>query len=125
MSVQIELNMDISHTDRTSYDLLNMAGDVGGVLEILIIVFTLFAYKFALLRISAIVTKRLFHLPVESRESIFNSNDLSEKLLKDHNLHKTPTGEIIFDVPRFLVYQQIVHFCHLCFNKNSKFGRYK
>ena len=51
MSVHFELNMDILHTDRTSYDLLNMAGDVGGVIEILKIVFTLFASKFALLRI--------------------------------------------------------------------------
>ena len=51
MSVNFELNMDILHTDRTTYDVLNMAGDVGGVIEILKIVFTLFASRFALLRI--------------------------------------------------------------------------
>ena len=51
MSVHFELNMDMTHTDRTTYDLLNLTSDVGGVLEILIIVFTMFASRFALLRI--------------------------------------------------------------------------
>ena len=51
MSVHFELNMDISHTDRTSYDLLNMISDVGGVLEILVILFTLLASRFARVRI--------------------------------------------------------------------------
>ena len=43
--------MDIQHIDRTSYDLLNMLSDVGGVLEILLVLFGALASPFALLRI--------------------------------------------------------------------------
>ena len=39
MSIHFNLDMDIYHTDRTSYDLLNMISDVGGILEILLMVF--------------------------------------------------------------------------------------
>ena len=60
MSFDFDLNMDIQHTDRTSYDVLNMMGDVGGVLEILLAVFKMIASPFAVLRIKAIVTNRLF-----------------------------------------------------------------
>ena len=59
--------MDIQHTDRTSYDVLNMMGDVGGVLEILLILFNLIAHSFSILRIKAIVTNRLFRLSAENQ----------------------------------------------------------
>ena len=32
MSIHFGINMDIKHIDRTSYDFLNLMGDVGGVL---------------------------------------------------------------------------------------------
>ena len=35
MSIDFDLNMDIMHIDRTTYDLLEMMGDVGGVIGIL------------------------------------------------------------------------------------------
>ena len=39
MSFHFALDLDITHTDRTSYDFLNMLGDVGGVLGILLTIF--------------------------------------------------------------------------------------
>lgn len=66
MSVHFELNMDISHTSRTTYDVINMMVDVGGVIKVLIIVFGLIASPFALLRIDAIVANRLFHLSTDN-----------------------------------------------------------
>ena len=67
MSIDFNLNMEVQHTDRTSYDFLNMMGDVGGVLEILLIIFNLIANSFSILRIKAIVTSRLFRLSAENQ----------------------------------------------------------
>ena len=58
MSVDFDLNMDIQYTDRTSYDFLNMMGDVGGVLSIILTVFKMVASPFAVLKIKAILTSR-------------------------------------------------------------------
>ena len=69
--------MDIQHTDRTSYDVLNMMGDVGGVLEILLAVFKMIASPFAVLRIKAIVTNRLFQLSADNRQSILGKVNLT------------------------------------------------
>ena len=79
MSVHFELNMDIYHTDRTSYDFINMMVDVNGVLKVLMIVFGMIASPFALLHIDAIVTNRLFHLSVENVQSIFGKDKLTDK----------------------------------------------
>ena len=68
MSFDFDLNMDIQHTDRTSYDVLNMMGDVGGVLGFLFTVFSFMASPFADLRIKAILTNRLFHMSPDNRE---------------------------------------------------------
>ena len=62
MSVEIELSMDINHTDRTTYDFLNFFGDIGGVLEVFTALFGLIAGHFATLKIKAIVTNRFVHL---------------------------------------------------------------
>jgi len=59
MSVHFECNLDVMHIDRTSYDFLNMMGDVGGVLEILNISFKILVSSFALLRIQTIFASRL------------------------------------------------------------------
>ena len=67
MSIDFDLNMDIMHTDRATYDLLDMLGDVGGVMEILTTGFGLLASPFAILRIKAILTNRLFHLSSRNR----------------------------------------------------------
>lgn len=66
MSADFVLNMDVQYTDRTSYDLLNMMGDVGGVLEVLVILFQLIASPFAIIRIKAILANRLFNITVRN-----------------------------------------------------------
>lgn len=67
MSIDIQLNMDIQHIDRTTYDFLNMMGDIGGIIQILIVIFGFIASPFAALKIKAILTNRLFHLSAENR----------------------------------------------------------
>jgi hypothetical protein len=71
MSVDFDMNEHIQYTDRTSYDMLNMMGDVGGVLEILLVMGRLLSTSFASYKIKAILTNRLFHLSYENRKSFF------------------------------------------------------
>jgi len=67
MSIDFDLNSDIKYTDRTSYDFLNLMGDVGGVLEILRLACNMIAFSFSVLKIKAIVTNRLFRLSAENQ----------------------------------------------------------
>ena len=59
--------MDITYTDRISYDILNGMGDVGGVLEILLLLFNMMAYSFSIIRIKAIITNRAFRISSENQ----------------------------------------------------------
>jgi len=77
MSFHFNLDLDILHTNRTSYDVLNMLGDVGGVLGILLTMFRLISSPFAMFRLKAILTSRLFNLSAENRKSIFGKYNLS------------------------------------------------
>ena len=61
-SVHFELNLDVKHTERTTYDLLDMISDIGGVIEFCYIVFNLFAVQFSKVRLKALLTSRLFQL---------------------------------------------------------------
>jgi len=62
MSIEIELDQNIKHTNRTTYDLLQMASNIGGIAVFLYRVFSLLVKKFATLRIDALITARLFYL---------------------------------------------------------------
>jgi len=79
MSITFGLNPDIKHTDRTAYDLLNWMGDIGGVLETLLLAFHAIIYYFSIIRIKALISNRLFRLSAENVKSIFGQVNLSEK----------------------------------------------
>jgi len=51
MSIDFDLNTDIQHIDRTTYDIMALMGDVGGVIGVLNIVFGFLASPIAALRI--------------------------------------------------------------------------
>ena len=77
MSFHFLLDLDILHTDRTSYDVLNMLGDVGGILGLFLTIFRFISSPFAMFRLKAILTSRLFNLSAENRKSIFGKYNLS------------------------------------------------
>ena len=115
MSVHFELNMDVEYIHRKSYDLLNMGVEIGGVLKVLMIIFSLIASPFAVVRIEAIITSRLFHLSMENKQEIFGELKLSKNdRLSDYNLHTSETGEILFSIPRNLTYDYVIYLCCLC-----------
>ena len=122
MSLDFSLDMDIQHTDRTSYDILNMTGDVGGLIEVLLIAFTILAVPFRKITIAAIVTSKVFHLSVDNVKQIFNKNTLSKEELKDHNLYKNSWGEIQFKIPPLLMYQYLKHLLCNCMGQ-TKFSK--
>ena len=78
MSLEFELNLDVKHVDRTSYDILDMCGDTGGFMSILMVMGTVIAAPFVKVRIQAIITNRLSHMPVTSMEEIFGKQQLSD-----------------------------------------------
>ena len=49
-SVDFLINRDIKHFDRTSYDVLNLLSDVGGIQQILLVFFSAASAKFALVK---------------------------------------------------------------------------
>ena len=105
MSIEFDLNMDIEYTDRTSYDLLNWMGDVGGVFETLFVACNVLAYFFSIFKIKAIVTNRLYRLSSENQKSIFGPIQLSDNQLKDYFLSKSATGETLISVPHNLLWE--------------------
>jgi hypothetical protein len=72
MKFQFLLNTDILHTDRTSYDLLDLTGDLGGVIEIFKILFTLCASGFAKFKIKAIFANQLVSISEKYKGQLFN-----------------------------------------------------
>lgn len=98
-----------------------MTSDVGGVLEILTILFKLMASWFASLRIKAIVSSRLVHMNQGSNEKFFGTTNLCEKQLKDSNLYKSSTGEVRLFVPPSLIANYVFY---LCACKRTKFSTY-
>ena len=115
----------MKYTDRTAYDFLNWMGDVGGVLEILRLACNVIAYSFAIIRIKALVSNRMFRLSADNQQSIFGQVELSEKQLNDHNLNKSATGEILIGTPRNLTCEYIKHLCCCLCPKKRNFAKYK
>ena len=56
------MNPDVTTTERTTYDVLDMISDIGGLLEICKVVFGVIAVKFSQVRLKALLTNRLFEL---------------------------------------------------------------
>ena len=125
MSIEFNLNLDITYTDRTAYDFLNWMGDIGGVLEILLLACNAIALPFSVIRIKALVSNRMFHLSAANQQSLFGRVDLSEKQLNDHNLNKSKTGEILIGIPSYMTLGYIKHLCCCLRRKKSNFAKYK
>jgi hypothetical protein len=125
MSVEFELTMDVQYTDRTAYDFLNWMGDIGGVLEILLLACNAIAFPFSIIRIKTLISNRVFHLSAATQQSLFGQVDLSEKQLNDHNLNKSKTGEIFIGIPSYLTLGYIKHLCCCLRHKKSNFAKYK
>jgi hypothetical protein len=127
-SAQFELSQEIAHIDRQTYDLFDMASDIGGVLEILQIIFGTFTMYFSGLRLKAFLTNRLFVLGQSERNAnMRNSMLIPTKDLKKNNLLKNTDGTIRVDVPFFLDLQDLVFFllppC-CCRKQKMRFAEY-
>ena len=55
-SVEFQMNLDIKYYDRTSYDILTLISDVGGIQQILIFFFGMASASFADVKIKTMVT---------------------------------------------------------------------
>ena len=59
-SVHFTLDQDIKNIERATYDFLDLLGDCGGVLEILVILFQLVSYPLATMYLKALITSKMF-----------------------------------------------------------------
>ena len=82
--MHVELNLDIVHTERTTYDVLQVMGDLGGVLEVLLVVFASLVRFPGERVLKAIVSNRLYYLNSTIREKVI----MQEK--SDNYSHKSP-----------------------------------
>ena len=75
---------------------------MGGVLEVLTVMFSLVASKYARVRLQALIANRLYYLNSTIREEMFQNNSLSEQELIEKGLMRNATGQIQLNVPLFL-----------------------
>ena len=70
ISVDIELSLDSKQTNRDTYSILELFGDVGGIMELCSVFFGLFAVRFSKQRLDALLTNRLYHVNDENQDLI-------------------------------------------------------
>ena len=65
ISIDIQLSLDKTSSDRETMSVLDLFGDVGGVIEIFKMFFGFLAFQFSTLRLEALITNRLYHVSEE------------------------------------------------------------
>jgi hypothetical protein len=61
-SMHFQLNQDVTHIIRRTYDVTDFGRDLGGIVFVGLRVFGIFAFIFARIRLQALVTNRLYYL---------------------------------------------------------------
>jgi hypothetical protein len=62
IGVEFMVSSDINNIARETLDIFTFLGDIGGLLDLLILIFGYFLMPFAEKRMEALLTNRLFHL---------------------------------------------------------------
>ena len=126
----IQLNPEYVNTERESYDFFNLIGDIGGILEMLTVIWGCFVYPFTDMRIMALVTNRLYHVSSKTSELAKDLTQLNadKKCKNKHSMRNT--GEINLHVPGYLSWEFLRYkfykflCCGCCDHKNRKFHLY-
>ena len=100
INVYFKASPNIKMSDRQTYDILNLVGDVGGFIEMLKIFFGLFVGQFSRLRMKALLTNRLFYSSHATR-SLESDFDISRNKTAN-KLREKRSGEKEIDVPFLL-----------------------
>ena len=97
ISVDFQLTLDTLLIDRQTIGILDLIGDVGGLIEFLVIVLGVLAYKFSEARLNGLITNRIYHITP-------NSEIVKSVLQKPNSktLITRPNGEIEVGVPVWL-----------------------
>jgi hypothetical protein len=117
-SVHFELNQDVTHINRRTYDVLGFARDLGGVVFMGLRVFGGLAAIFAKLRLESLLTNRLFYLSQEQKSN-FQMN-------QDNLFRKNSFNEIGIKFPKYIDLQYLrFTLCRCCCKvKNERFSRF-
>ena len=120
-SVAFLLDQDIRYTDRTTYDLLDMFSDIGGLLEIFSLILSMLNYPFARLRLKAVLTSKLFVLSNHVQKTILNKENFTDYQLEKRWLQRMEDNEIQLKVPSSLDFQYLRYkLCCCLFRSQNK-----
>jgi len=92
---------------------LDFLGEVGGLIDLLRLLFGIMLSQFSDRRILAILTNRLYHISSESKQIIA---DLHAKLGSSNKLRVRPSGDVELSVPMFLDLEHLFYYIFCCCN---------
>ena len=120
-SIHIQLNEDVKHVTRNTYDATNFARDLGGVFFVGLRVFGAAAYVFSNLRLQTLITNRLFYVSQQ------NKSNLLTKCIKDNKIPNNSHHEIRLTFPKFIDLQYLrFALCRCCCTaRNQKFALFR
>ena len=99
--------------------LLDWAGDVGGLVEIIFVTLRLVLIGASQFRLKALITNRLYHLSDETKKK--HPNIITDSRLVTTRIN----GDIELDVPMYLDMARAIFGCFCCCCKKKKFSEYR
>ena len=79
-----------------------LIGDIGGVLEVLLVVFGALAASISSVRLEAVIANRLYYLNSSIEDEFFEANTLTEKNISKNRLIRNSAGLLQINVPYFI-----------------------
>lgn len=113
ISLHFLLDQDMRLTERQTYSFLAYASDMGGLKEFLLTFFGVFAYPFSTMRMKALLTNRLHHVPDDQVGSL-------DALKEQGAVKQRGTGEIEVGVPMWLDWQYCRYYLACCCQQRSR-----
>jgi len=125
MSMDIELSLDSLLTDRSHVGILDLFGDIGGLLEIVTVMCGYLAYKFSKIRLDSIITNRLYHISDDNKD-FQKAMKLDKGAVNDCDspLRTRPNGDIEVDVPHLLGMKIFWNKICICKKRNKNLDSY-
>ena len=115
MSVEFLLSPDILYNDRSTYGVLDYLGDLGGVFSTFYSLFVYLITTFSGMRMSALMTNRLYHV---SQDSVSTIEAIQKAGGKNTNkLSNRPNGDIEVDIPYWLDWELLRYKACCCLKR--------
>ena len=93
----------IKYTERSTTDIFDLAGEIGGVLQLFSVIFSWISAKYSYLLLQAMITNRLYFLNSAIRKELIPSKvNITDIELNKTMLVRNKRGQILVDIPMLL-----------------------